>query len=386
VADKQIIIIGGGVVGCATAHDLTLRGVGVTVIERGEIASGTTGRCSCYIHSGARYAAYDPAAAVECIEENQILKRILPANIYESNETAFVLLEGDDLEYGDRFFEGCSESGIPVLEITPRELYSREPNLSPGIHRAALDPGVIIDPLKLALSYAATAQIHGAKFLRYTEVKEIIYKGGRATGVIVNDRVLNETKKIYGDLIINASGPWSAKVASLVGIEIPLSLSPGIHVILGIRLTHRPIHRMNLPSSGDFVAPLRNQTIVGTSSWTVQDCDYLHIPEDHIRQMRELGSALVPLSGTLPHIAVNAASRALISKPGASERMLSRTFACFDHAGRDNIEGFITLTGGKMVTARAMAEKVSNLVCKRFGVANPCQTASYQLSSFRRLL
>ena len=56
----HIIIIGAGSTGSATAHDLALRGVRVTVIERGDIASGTTGRTHCLLHSGGRYCVNDP--------------------------------------------------------------------------------------------------------------------------------------------------------------------------------------------------------------------------------------------------------------------------------------------------------------------------------------
>lgn len=71
-----MLIVGGGGTGAALAHDLALRGVRVTLVERGELTSGTTGRHHGLLHSGARYAVSDPESAVECIEENTILRRI----------------------------------------------------------------------------------------------------------------------------------------------------------------------------------------------------------------------------------------------------------------------------------------------------------------------
>ena len=70
------IIIGAGFTGCALAHDLALRGFGVTVVERGDICSGTSGRTHGLLHSGGRYCVGDHESAVECIEENGILRRI----------------------------------------------------------------------------------------------------------------------------------------------------------------------------------------------------------------------------------------------------------------------------------------------------------------------
>src|ERR1700745_60391 len=72
----HVLIVGGGGTGGALAHDLTLRGLRVTLVERGEVTSGTSGRHHGLLHSGARYAVGDREAGGECIQENAILKRI----------------------------------------------------------------------------------------------------------------------------------------------------------------------------------------------------------------------------------------------------------------------------------------------------------------------
>lgn len=381
---KRVIVIGGGSTGCATAHDLALRGFEVVLIERSEIASGTTGRCSCFLHSGSRYAVKDKESAVECLHENRIIRRIMPPKAMEENDGVFVQLGIDDPAYGDQFFDGCAECEIPAKEITPKELLAREPNLSRDIRRVGIIPDAVVEALRFALSFAATARVNGARFMRFTEVKEMLMEGNRVTGVRVLDRVTNQLQDVKGDMVVNASGPWADKLAGLAGIHIPLALSPGIHVIIGTRLTHFVINRMHLPGSGDFITPQRNTSILGTSSWTVQDCDYLDIPEDHIRQIRAEGALLAPIIEKLPVHSVNAATRPLIASGGGSERELSRTFQCFDHAERDGIEGFTTIAGGKLITARAMAEKISDVVCQKLGVRVACQTSTYPLVSYRR--
>ena len=77
---SHVLIVGGGGTGGALAHDLTLRGLRVTLVERSEFTSGTTGRHHGLLHSGARYAVNDRESAVECIEENTILRRICPGS------------------------------------------------------------------------------------------------------------------------------------------------------------------------------------------------------------------------------------------------------------------------------------------------------------------
>ena len=77
----HVIVIGAGSTGAAIAHDLALRGSRVTVVERGGVASGTTGHNQAQLHSGARYAVNDPESARECIEENMLLRKIMPEGL-----------------------------------------------------------------------------------------------------------------------------------------------------------------------------------------------------------------------------------------------------------------------------------------------------------------
>ena len=60
-------------------------------------------------------------------------------------------------------------------------------------------------------------------------------------------------------------------------------------------------------------------------------------------------------------------------------RELSRTFKCFDHAA-DGVEGFVTISGGKATTLRAMAEAAANVVCAKLGIDSPCRTREYVLA------
>jgi len=78
MSKPHAIIIGAGFTGVATAHDLALRGFDVTVFETGDLCNGTSGRTHGLLHSGGRYAVKDPESAIECIEENIILRKIVP--------------------------------------------------------------------------------------------------------------------------------------------------------------------------------------------------------------------------------------------------------------------------------------------------------------------
>ena len=124
----HIIVIGAGSTGAATAHDLALRGLRVTVIERGEVASGTTGRNHCMLHSGGRYCVTDQDSAIECIEENTILRRIMP-DLLELNDGLFVALTEADLAFKESFLEGCAACHIPARDIPVKHALAMEPFL-----------------------------------------------------------------------------------------------------------------------------------------------------------------------------------------------------------------------------------------------------------------
>ena len=138
--DGHILIVGGGGTGGALAHDLSLRGLRVTLVERGELTSGTTGRHHGMLHSGGRYAVNDRESAVECIEENMILRRICPGS-FELNDGLFVAVEDEDMEYLEPLLEGCEASGIPAQRLTPGEALALEPNLNPDAEGSGAGPG-----------------------------------------------------------------------------------------------------------------------------------------------------------------------------------------------------------------------------------------------------
>ncbi|MFN3704606.1 MAG: FAD-dependent oxidoreductase [Thermoflexales bacterium] len=376
------VVIGAGSTGAATAHDLALRGLHVTVIERGEVASGTTGRNHCLLHSGARYAVNDPVSAKECIEENLILRQIMPEAL-ELNGGFMVAVDEEDEVFKETFLEACAQVGIPAQEIPVREACALEPHLSPDVRAVVCVPDGVFEPFRFCLSFLATAKANGARVRTHCEVIGIDTAAGAVQGVVVRDRRKGCVERIAADVVINAAGPWAGQVAQLAGCDVPVVPVAGVMVSVPRRLNRRVIHRLHLPGDGDILVPQRLTSLLGTSSWTVANPDAIDIPADHVQRMYEQTARMVPAVRRWQPRGVWASARPLIgSAKLADGRSLSRTFAAFDHA-RDGVEGFVTISGGKTVTARAMAEKVSDLVCHKLGVAAPCRTRQVRLCSHR---
>jgi glycerol-3-phosphate dehydrogenase len=371
----HVLIVGGGGTGGALAHDLALRGLRVTLVERGEFTSGTTGRHHGLLHSGARYAVNDRESAIECIEENLILRRICPGS-FEENDGLFVAITEEDMAYYADFVAGCRESGIPIQELTRDAALRLEPNLNPDLQAAVRVPDATMDAMRMPLRFFATAKANGAELRNYMEVLDLVRKERVVSGAVVRDHVTGKVGEIGADLVVNAAGPWSGKIAAMAGLNVPIRPSPGVMLALRGRLCNMVLNRMHRSGDGDIVVPQRGLSIVGTSSWIVQDPDDLDVPEDHVARMFEEGAKLVPTIGRAEFRAAWSAARPLIgsSEDEDSGRELSRTFKTIDHAEVDGVQGFVTITGGKATTLRGMAELCADIVCRKLGVEAECRT------------
>ena len=108
----DVLVIGGGATGAGVAWDAALRGYDVVLVDRLDLAEGTSGRFHGLLHSGARYVVKDPIAAAECAAENAILRRVAAAGI-EDTGGLFVTTPDDDPGYADGLAAACAASGVP---------------------------------------------------------------------------------------------------------------------------------------------------------------------------------------------------------------------------------------------------------------------------------
>ncbi len=383
MAAPHVIIIGAGSTGSATAHDLALRGLRVTVVERGEIASGTTGRNHCLLHSGGRYCVNDPEGARECIEENLILRRIMP-HALEMNDGLFVALDDQDYAFKERFLAGCEACHIPAREIPVAQALKIEPFLNPKIKAAVQVPDGVFEPWRFCNSFLATAKQNGATIRNFTTVTDLTFQGSAVAGVKIFDHRTGKTETLGADMVVNATGAWAGLVAAMAKAHVPVAPTAGVMVTIGKRFNNMVINRMHKPHDGDIVVPIRNTSIIGTTSWRVTKPDAIEIPPDQIDRMMQSGELLIPSIKTGRQRGVMAVARPLIADANVDARDFSRTFEAFNHRKQGGAAGIITISGGKTTTARGMAEKVSDVVCAELGVNAVCKTKTTPLVSYRK--
>ena len=376
-----VVVIGGGSTGAGALRDLSLRGIDAVLVEKGDLASGTTGRSHGLLHSGGRYCVNDPAAAIECVEEGRILRRIAKTTI-EDTGGYFVSVAEEDLAWEPRFVEGCAKAGITCERISVEEARRREPALSQHVRTVFWIPeDGHLDPFYLVMGNVESARRRGAQVRTYTEVTGFLKTDNRVTGVLTRDAITGEETSIGCQAVINATGAWAGFVARLLDVEVKVVPVKGVMVVLSHRVAHATINRCHKPGDGDIIVPALSVAILGTTSARVPHPEVLPIEWDEVRHMIEEGALMADGVSTARAMRAYAGVRPLYDLGAEAEgREMSRNFAVIDHEERDGIAGFASIVGGKVTTYRLMAERVTDLVAQRLGVRTPSTTADVPLN------
>lgn len=377
----DVIIIGGGATGAGIARDCSLRGVRSLLLERSDISTGATGRNHGLLHSGARYAVTDHESAVECIRENMILRKIA-AHCVEETDGLFISLPEDGLEYQSVFVEACRKAGIRADIIDPAEARRLEPSVNPALVGAVRVPDGAVDPFRLTSSNILDAKAHGAEIRTYTEVRELLREQDRIVGVRAYDHRAHCEVTFRAQVVINAGGIWGHGIAAKAGITVNMLPAKGALLIFGHRVNNMVLNRCRKPADADILVPGDTISLIGTTSSKIpyDQIDNMIITPDEVDILLREGEKLAPQLAQTRILRAYAGVRPLVaSDDDPSGRTVSRGIVLLDHAKRDGLEGFITITGGKLMTYRLMAEWATDLVCKKLGIDAVCRTAEIPL-------
>lgn len=222
---RDVIVIGGGIIGSSVAWQLAKRNQKVLVIEKKDSASGSAGATDGVVGYHTKKPGVQLDLAVQSIEMFKTLSEELGSDVeYELEAGGMQPVE--DKEQWDMLSAMAEEqrkSGVDIRMISAEEACKIEPNLNPDIYGALYSPtGGKVNPLALTMAYARAAKKLGAEYWYFTEVTEIIIEDGRAVGVKTADG--REERAKY---IVNAAGSWAGKVAALAGLDMPIKPRKG---------------------------------------------------------------------------------------------------------------------------------------------------------------
>jgi len=365
------VVVGGGATGVGVARDLAMRGVDVTLVDRGGLGGGTTGRSHGLLHSGARYADTSPEDARECVRENETLREVAGGCVRDTGGF-FVQLAGDDPEYFDAKVAACEDADVPVSVIDGATARDREPALAADAERVAVVPDGVVYPSRLVAANAADARDHGAQIRTHAPVASLVAdEGDCVTGVRLADG-----DRIDADHVVNAAGAWAAELAATADVDLDVHPTKGAMVTVAVPGVDTVLNRCRPAADGDIVVPHGETAVLGTTSVEVPDPDDPEATDREVRTVVDECSDLLPDAADAPVVRTYSGVRPLYSPSdyGEDARGISRGFYVLDHADRDDLAGLTTVVGGKLTTYRLMAEATADLVADRLGVDARCRT------------
>jgi len=224
----DVVIIGGGIIGCSCAYYLSREGVKVHLVERGSIASGTSGACEGNILQWDKQPGIELKLGVASALIYETLSEELPLDIeYVKKGSILVAENPEDLSGAEQIVRSLQSEGVPCQLASRDDLLELEPNLARDIVGGAIFPDdAQVQPMLTTFALAQAARENGAVIQTFTEVKSIELSPERSV-VAVN----TTAGRIPTKAVVCAAGAWSGAIGRMVGLDIPVLPRKG-HIVV----------------------------------------------------------------------------------------------------------------------------------------------------------
>ena len=372
----DLLIVGGGITGAGIALDAASRGMKVALVEKNDFASGTSSKSTKLIHGGLRYLKQlDFWLVKEVGTERAIVHKLAP-HLVIPEKMILPLIDGGT--YGS----WLTSIGLKVYDIlasvegedkrkmlTKKEALLKEPLLAKRIlNGAGYYAEYRTDDARLTIEVLKTALDYDAKIINYTEATEFIYEKNRVVGVNVKDTISSENYAIKSKYVVNACGPWVDELRQLNQSKIGkrLHLTKGVHLVVAHeKLPLKQSVYFDIPDGRMmFTIPRGRVTYFGTTDTSYQTDK--NSVETNLVEATYLISAVnnmfPTINLTLDDVQSSwAGLRPLIHEEGKPVSELSRK----DEIFVSDTE-LISIAGGKLTGYRKMAERIVDLVAKKY--------------------
>ncbi|HEV8546800.1 MAG TPA: glycerol-3-phosphate dehydrogenase/oxidase [Candidatus Limnocylindrales bacterium] len=381
----DVLVIGGGIVGCGAVLDATSRGLKAALVERDDIAVGTSSRSSRLIHGGLRYLEQFHFGLVrEALGERARILRLAPHLVHI--EPFLFPLYGRPVvtrafyEAGMTLYDllGARRDGGFHRHLSVPETLERSPALRRhGLRGALVYHDAVEDDARYTLAVARTARDAGAIMVTRTQAEGFTEREGRLTAVGVVDRESGNAFDVQARAVIDASGPWAADPSSPIA-----SVS---HGVLPSRGAHLLVRRDRIPSSvgltirvpgkAVFLVPWPGHWLIGTT-----DAPYEGPIDRPVASADEVGELIGAVNRALDVdlqrddiVGVYAGVRPLVAEIEGSG---STVTASREHRVVVEPNGLVRISGGKFTTYRLMARDAVDAAIRGLGVMDPSQRPS----------
>jgi glycerol-3-phosphate dehydrogenase len=400
----DVLVVGGGVTGAATAWDAAQRGLSVALLERGDFGGATSAESLKVVHGGVRYLQHlDLVRVRESSRERRALLRMAPHLVQpmpfvvptyghgmrgpEVLGAAFALLNALTADRNRGLADPARR--IPAARIVSR---SRVLAWFPDIDKDGLTgagvfyDGQLFNPPRLVWALVRTAARAGAAVANYCDVVALVTQGGRVVGVRVEDRLGGDRFEVRARTVINAAGPYAEALLVRSGIRESRSVpfSRDMALVLKRRLVNGrglalqtryrdPSAVLSRGARHLFLVPWRGRTLVGVNSLIWRDePDRLRVTEAEVTEfVAEIAEADPKLGLTMDDVALVMAGLLPVEKgdeEGGNVSFGKRPLVV-DNAKADGVQGLVSAISNRYTVARGVAEHAVDLVYHKLGRA-----------------
>lgn len=387
----DVLVIGGGITGVGIALDAATRGLSVALVEKHDLAFGTSRWSSKLVHGGLRYLATGNVgiARRSAVERHILMTRNAPHLVHAmpqlvpllpdmSRASRALVRVGFAAGDGLRRLAGTSAATLPRSRRVDAR---RAVELAPTVRTDGLDgallayDGQLIDDARLVTAVARTAAQNGAKILTRVAASE-----ASGTSATLTDTATGESMTVTARAVVNATGVWAGELDT----ALRLRPSRGTHLVFDAAAFGNPVAALTVPIPGElnrFVFAMPEQLGRVYLGLTDEDApgpipDVPEATADEISFLLDTVNTALALRLTPADVlGTYAGLRPLIDTVAGSTADVSR-----DHAVTESESGVLSVIGGKLTEYRYMAEDViDRAVQLRSLSAGPCRTRNLPL-------
>lgn len=384
----DVLVIGGGATGLATAVDAVTRGWRTALVEAGDFAQATSSRSTKLVHGGVRYLASGQMHLVrEALRERATLLRAAP-HLVRPLEFVLPVYRRWQLPYyaaGLLLYDKLAGRA----SLGPTRVVGRDEAVErvPGVAHAGLRGAVTFfdgqfNDARLALALARSAIDAGATVMNDARCERLIDEGGHVAGAVVRDEETGQEVTVRARAVVNAAGIFSDEVRRVEDDQAApmLALSRGTHIVLRAAVLGGEA-ALIVPKTRDgrviFAIPWEGRVVVGTTDVAVSGAamEPGHAAEEIDYLLETVGPYLERRVERDDILSVFSGLRPLVRGKNAKTSRLSR-----EHAVWISRRGLVTVAGGKWTTCRRMAEDALDCAIRRGLLPRaPCRTGNLRL-------
>ncbi len=413
----DLVIIGGGITGACLAHDASLRGLRVALVEKNDFGMSTSAASSKLLHGGIRYLQKLQFGKVRESARERTYFQIIAPHITTSIPFLIPTISGSLMQGRSALLAGMNLyratcMGLNGLVSDPAKKVEFGTFFSKGTVLAQVPMLAAIDGLngahtlfeshmynseRMTLAFIKSAAANGAQTANHVEVQGFIGDNEQVHGIHCRDKFSEHEFEIKGKIVVNAAGPFlpgiNSQIDSLKLFKETTGFSKGVHIVvrqlekkyaLALSSGKKTEGLVTRGGRHIFMIPWRGRTLIGTTNVPFEDdLDNVRVTHQDIVEFLQDINAIVP-GISLAEEDVHYAFAGLY--PLISDEIKTDTYQgtgeyqVVDHSEQGGPDGIVSVMGAKYTTARAIAEQAIDLIGRKIALPDPlCRTASVQL-------